>query len=188
MKHLCRHGAVGQARVGLSRIATSERSSVGWEHQRALEGEEPQKQKQQAKARWERSTRTYASGGRSAITWPSPRQLDRPTQTADFIRQLGIVSLHSRQPQAEVFGICLGGHTPLVLVLDLVLELLYICPQTLLALREQICGAVATVYVVGWPGRHSRMAVVVRRRSNRWLLALSWVRFVLETGQCVRSW
>lgn len=117
----------------------------------------------------EKRTRTYTSGGRwSAITWPSPRQLDRPPQAADFIRQLGIVSLDSRKAQAEVLGICLRGHAPLVLVLDLLLELLYIVPQTLLALREQICGAITTVDVVGWRCRHSRMAMVVRRWSNRW--------------------
>lgn len=74
-----------------------------------------------------------------------------------------------------------------MLVLDLLLELLYIAPQTLLALREQIRGAIATVDVVGRPCRYSRMTVVVRRWSDRRLLALRWVRSVLGTGQRVRS-
>ena len=135
-----------------------------------------------------KSKRTYVSGGRcSTITWPTSRQLNRPTQAADFIRQFGIVSLNSGKPQVEVFGIRLRGHTPLDLVLDLVLELLYIVPQSRLALRKQVCGAIATVDVVGWAGRHSRMTMVVRGWSSRLLLALNWVRSVLETGQRIHS-
>lgn len=132
---------------------------------------------------------TYPSGWRcSAITLPNPRQLNRPTEAVDFIRQVGIVSLNSRKPQAEVLGICLRGHTPLVLVLDLLLELLYVGPQTLLALREQICGSFATVDVVGWTCRHSRVTVVMHHWSSRWLLAWGWVRSVLEKGQWFRLW
>lgn len=123
------------------------------------------------------------SGGRCpTIIWPNPRQLNRPTQAADFIRQLGVMSLDSRKPQTEVFGICLRDYTPFDMVLELLLELLYVAPQTLLALREHICGAIATVDVVGWAGRHSRMPVVLNPCSSSLLLALDWIRSVLETG------
>jgi hypothetical protein len=124
----------------------------------------------------------------STIVWPTPRQLNRPTQAADLIRQLGIMSLESRKPQAEVFGICLRGHAPLELVLELLFKLLYVAPHTLLALREHVCRAFSAVAVVGWAGRHSRMTTVLCRCSSCLMLTWDWIRSVVEIVRQSHLW